>query len=112
MLQPKRAKKKSLLPASEAIEERTQARKQWGIQLEDAGHRYPSDGKRRLTPTHKLERTSKIEKRSTPQLKTKKATPVTTSPLNNERVAQASAKPKMKTLKGKIQKALMKAKKG
>jgi hypothetical protein len=103
MLQPKRDKKKSLLPASETIEERTQARRR------DFNYKREEE-----TPRlgNKITRTSKIEKRSTPQLKTKKATPVTTSPLNNERVAQTSAKPKMKTLKDKIQLALMKAKKG
>lgn len=54
------------------------------------------------------------KKASIGKLKTKKATAVTTSPLNNERVMKNSpaSKPKMKTLKGKIQAALLKAKKG
>lgn len=105
MLQPKKEKKKSLIPrgVGETIEERTQARKRdFNYKQEKETH----------SLGNKITRTSKIEKRPIPQLKTKKATPVTTSPLNNERVAQSFAKPKMKTLKGKIQLALMKAKKG
>ena len=56
----------------------------------------------------------KITSEPVTTLKTKKATAVTTSPLNNERVMKNSpaSKPKMKTLKGKIQAALLKAKKG
>lgn len=60
----------------------------------------------------KLTRTSKIVSEPAPGLKTKKATAVTTSPLNNERVMKNSpaSKPKMKTIKGKIEMALYKAK--
>ena len=112
MLKPKRAKKKSLLPASETIEERTQARKkefryEMMKDVPETNARFESSSK---PPVKKMYK--KITSEPVLKLKTKKATPVTTSPLNNERVAQASAKPKMKTLKGKIQLALMKAKKG
>lgn len=69
--------------------------------------------------TIKIKKTSKIVTRkqyptSTPKLKTKEAEVIKTKPLNNERVAQKfpESKPKMKTLKGKIQAALLKAKKG
>jgi hypothetical protein len=112
MLQPKRKLTRTLTRKSTSRPMTEEEKKKWGTQLEDAGQRYPSDGKKRLTPTYKLERTSKIEKRSTPQLKTKKATAVDNPMPKTERVAQSFAKPKMKTLKGKIQLALMKAKKG
>jgi hypothetical protein len=49
------------------------------------------------------------------KLKTKKATAVTTSPMEASEIVMKNSpasKPKMKTLKGKIQLALMKAKKG
>jgi hypothetical protein len=111
MLQPKREKNKFSRGAGEAMEERAQARKrEFNYKREEDTRRFEPSSKPPVKRMYK-----KITSEPVLKLKTKKAKAVDNAPMpKTERVAQnfSASKPKMKTLKGKIQLALMKAKKG
>ena len=111
MLQPKGKLTKTLARKSTARPMTEEEKEKYGKQLGDTTERHPSD---RNKPRLQMKVTQTYRRLQEPseKLKTKKATAVTTSPLNNERVMKNSpaSKPKMKTLKGKIQMALYKAK--
>ena len=111
MLQPKGKLTRTLARKSTARPMTEEEKEKYGKQLGDTTDRHPSD-KNKPRLQMKVTRTSKIVSERAPSLKTKKATAVTTSPLNNERVMTNStaSKPKMKTIKGKIEMALYKAK--
>lgn len=113
MLQPKGKLTRTLARKSTARPMTEEEKEKYGKQLGDTTERHPSD-KNKPRLEMKVTKTYRRLKEPIEKLKTKKATPVTTSPLKNERAAQSfpSSKPKMKTLKGKIQAALLKAKKG
>jgi hypothetical protein len=120
MLQPKKGKltrtltrKSTSRPMTE--EEKMQARKkefryEMMRDVPETNARFESSSK---PPVKRMSK--KITSEPVLKLKTKKAKAVDNAPMpKNERAAQSfsASKPKMKTLKGKIQLALMKAKKG
>ena len=113
MLAPKGKITRTLARKSIARPMTEEEKEKYGKQLGDTTERHPSD-KNKPRLEMKVTQTYRRLKEPIGKLKTKKATAVTTSPLNNERVMKNSpaSKPKMKTLKGKIQAALLKAKKG
>lgn len=86
MLAPKGKLTKTLTRKSTSRPMTEEEKKKWGTQLEDAGQRHPVEPKPRLQM--KGTQTYRRLQPDMPKLKTKKATPVTTSPLNNERVDQ------------------------
>jgi hypothetical protein len=117
MLQPKKGKlTKSIERKSTSRPMTEEEKKKWGTQLEDTKQRDAVDSKTvdsRPRLQMKGTQTYRRLQPDMPKLKTKKAKAVDNAPMPKaERVAQSFAKPKMKTLKGKIQLALMKAKKG
>jgi hypothetical protein len=104
MLQPKKGK------LTKTFARKSTSRPMTEQEKEKYGKEYSAEPKPRLQM--KGTQTYRRLQPDMPKLKTKKATAVDNPMPKTERVAQSFAKPKMKTLKGKIQLALMKAKKG
>ena len=110
MLAPKGKLTKTFARKSTSRPMTEEEKKKWGTQLEDNEQRNSVDSRPRLGM--KLTKTYRTVSIPTPRLETKKAKAVDNPRTATGRVASStsSSKPKMKTLKGKIQMALYKAK--